>query len=906
MTAAALLLMALSGSGLPGHESVTATLDDGTIVTSAITDPGDATLPPYVMTTPTPLMHSRDHRAEMLWVDRAHQNAIANETSISGEGQSIFAGWYLNNIRVSRYATSGSGVPLWTYLCPDATNTFDVAATFYGILAASNNLMQTHVWENVGSQPTANFESAIAQDIEEVGGAPVMVFVNASNHLVCLDEATGWSVRWNVPLQTVGYGIYGVDISSSGNRVLVSAYDATSGAQVYSMADGSLVGSAMGNYGQTKAAISGDGNRVVIGNFNGQIRMFQWSGSAWSLAGSIATGDSWVTSVAISDDGLTAAGGTLGFSPYRGKVVGVNWPASSAPSQMWDYKSYGDEVSSIAICDDGSVIVAGSWGMYDGTSGDVFTAFDHTGAVIFHLLDDIDEPGSIFSVDVSDDGSFATASGKAVHARAMGNGGEVYGIQIMNTQAHDVGVVSIVSPAENQQVGNTFTPQVTIGNFGTSTESFSVSAWLYESGSGSQVWSGTANVNSLAPGGQTNVTFPSWTVPSYGAWVFAARTNLGTDTYAPNDSLSSLVRAYHDAQAVAIRCPYAENTVGMQMTPQVEAANGGTYTEALQVNLVVDGPSGELYNQTVSTSTLAPGAHATVSLPVWTPPEVDPCTAAATVSVTDDYVSGNNQQTLQFDVVYEIIYDDGSWESMYWVGTQHDDMFATRFTPTIAYPCRITQARIFVNNTDPFSWAALCPDDGTGRPDTSNPLFYVENLSSPGPLSWIVIPMDVTLSGSGDVWLVAHWPDAKAVAVGTDLQLPHQNRSWWHNTENGWVNFTSGDWLFRITEAPNEGLSGGPAGTGSFWLGNPAPNPSPGFLSVQVQVPDESMPYSVVIYDIAGHCIRTISSGTSPAGMRSLCWDCRTSSGTPAPDGVYFVRLEAGDTIQSRKLVVLR
>jgi hypothetical protein len=101
---------------------------------------------------------------------------------------------------------------------------------------------------------------------------------------------------------------------------------------------------------------------------------------------------------------------------------------------MWQYTSYGDEVSSIAICDDGSVIVAGSWGTYGATSGDVFTALDHAGAVIFNLLDDIDEPGSIYSVDVSDDGSFATASGKAVHARQMGNGGEVYGIQIMGSQ----------------------------------------------------------------------------------------------------------------------------------------------------------------------------------------------------------------------------------------------------------------------------------------------------------------------------------------------------------------------------------------------------------------------------------------------------------------------------------------
>jgi WD40 repeat protein len=900
-----LVFLAFIGSGLPGHGTVSATMEDGTAVVSTTTDPGDAPLPFSSPILSSALVPSLSHRAEQLWVDRAHLNAIANETSISGIGQNVFAGWYLNNKRVSKYNISGSGTPQWTYLCPEAGNTFDVAATFDGILSACNNLMQTHVWENVGSQPTANFETAIAQDIEEVAGVVVLVYVDASYNLVCVDASTGWSERWNVPLQTVGNGIYGVDISSSGNRVLVSAYEASTGAQVYSMTNGALVGSAIGNYGQTKAAISGDGNRVVIGNFNGQIRMFQWSGSAWSLAGSIATGDSWVTAVAISDDGLTVAGGTLGFSPYRGKVVGVNWPSSSAPTQMWEYKNYGDEVSSIAICDDGSVIVAGSWGTYGATSGDVFTALDHTGAVIFNLLDDIDEPGSIFSVDVSDDGSFATASGKAVHARQMGNGGEVYGIQIMDAQAHDVGVIAIVSPAENQQVGNTITPQVTIGNFGTSTESFSVSAWLYEAEGGTQVWSGTANVTSLAPGGQTNVTFSSWTVPSYGDWVFATRTNLASDTYAPNDSLSSLVRAYHDAQAVAIRCPYAENTIGMVMTPLIEVANGGTYSEALQVNLVVNGASGEVYNQTISTSVLAPGAHATVSMPTWTPAEVGPYTAVATASVTDDYVAENDEQSLPFDIVWEIIYDDGGWETMYWVGSLQDDMFATRFTPTVGYPCTITQARIFVNNTDPFSWIAICPDNGSGAPDTANPLYYVENVTAPSALSWIALTVSIPLSSPGDVWLVAHWPDAKSVAVGADITAPFAGRSWWHNTQYGWMNMTAADWMFRLTAMPPTGAPGSPDQPAAFALGLPCPNPSAGMLSIQLQVPSADIQYKVAVYDLSGRCVSTLGSGTSPAGTHTLTWDCMTGSG-PAPAGVYFVRLEAGSTVESRKVVILR
>ena len=97
----------------------------------------------------------------------------------------------------------------------------------------------------------------------------------------------------------------------------------------------------------------------------------------------------------------------------------------------WTYNQYGDEVADVALCNDGSVGVACSWGQLDATYGDVFTAFDMaTGAVIYRLLDDINEPGSLFAVDISDDGAYAIAGGKAVHARTFGNGGELYAIEL--------------------------------------------------------------------------------------------------------------------------------------------------------------------------------------------------------------------------------------------------------------------------------------------------------------------------------------------------------------------------------------------------------------------------------------------------------------------------------------------
>ncbi|OQC70143.1 MAG: flagellar basal body rod modification protein [candidate division Hyd24-12 bacterium ADurb.Bin004] len=905
MLASMLTLLILSSlpAGTPGHSVALEYLPDGSALVAETTVPGDLPASPAsdivgVRVADAP---SESHRAASLWVDRAHRNAIAEETVINGHGSGIFTSWYLNNPRLSRYVTCGSATPQWSYPISSDALTVDIAAAADLVWSATNRVAGTFAWLDSGSSPSFTASPGLRQDISEDGSR--LVFVGLSNNLVCINTSTQ-TVLWSVPLHTVGNGINGVDISSDASRVLVSAYEASTGAQVYNMSNGALVGSPVGNYSQTKGAISGDGSRIVLGDFNGRVRMYEWSGSSWQLAAQIASGHSWVTAVAISDDGMTVAAGTLGFSPNRGKVLCIDWPSSGTPTTSWQYTDYGDEVASVAVCDDGSVIVAGSWGQFGATSGDVFTAFDHDGGIIFQLLDDTDEPGSIFSVDVSDDGAFATAGGKAVHAREMGNGGQVYSIQIMPTQQHDVAVVAVISPTENQQVGNTITPQVTVSNMGQSTESFSVSATI-KTTSGTTVWSGSASVSSLGPDQNRNVSFSSWTVPSYGSWVFSAQTLLSGDTYHANDTLSVGLRAYHDAAVLSIARPYAENTVNMAMTPLVLVKNCGTYSENISLTMTIDLAGSQVYNQTQTLPTLAPGATLLAPLPSWTPSSVGAGLVEASVTVTDDFVSSNDDASLPIEIVYEIIYDDGEWDSYYWVGSLQDDMFATRFTPTISTPFIATRFRVFVNSTEPFSWAGLYPDNGSGRPDLSNPYYYVENISAPSAMSWLEVPMNVWINEPGDLWFVTHWPDAKSLAIGGDNDDPIDGRSWWHNASSGWTNYTSADWSFRLTLEPSFGMEGGETPL-RFSLGIPRPNPMRSRTSISVSVPTAGGAARLAVYDLAGRCVNVLNDGALTPGVHEFEWNGLTQDGSAAPSGLYFVRLDAPGCRSTGRLALIR
>lgn len=62
----------------------------------------------------------------------------------------------------------------------------------------------------------------------------------------------------------------------------------------------------------------------------------------------------------------------------------------------------------------------------------------------------------------------------------------------------------------------------------------------------------------------------------------------------------------------------------------------------------------------------------------------------------------------------------------------------------------------------------------------------------------------------------------------------------------------------------------------------------------------------VAVFDPSGRRIRQLLDTTLPAGASSLNWDGRTDLGAASPAGVYFVRVELGGIVDSRKIIVRR
>jgi hypothetical protein len=156
------------------------------------------------------------------------------------------------------------------------------------------------------------------------------------------------------------------------------------------------------------------------------------------------------------------------------------------------------------------------------------------------------------------------------------------------------------------------------------------------------------------------------------------------------------------------------------------------------------------------------------------------------------------------------------------------------------------------------------PDEGTG---TFNlPVTYVAGLNPLGIASGDLdgdgdLDLAVANTMSDDVSILLN----KTISTPTSVSLPQ----WRHELSPNW------------------------------------PNPFQQATHFRLAVPRASQ-VKLAIYDVRGALVATIVDGILPEGVHEVIWDGRDSSGMPASAGTYFCRLHAGDTVDSRRLVLVR
>jgi hypothetical protein len=83
------------------------------------------------------------------------------------------------------------------------------------------------------------------------------------------------------------------------------------------------------------------------------------------------------------------------------------------------------------------------------------------------------------------------------------------------------------------------------------------------------------------------------------------------------------------------------------------------------------------------------------------------------------------------------------------------------------------------------------------------------------------------------------------------------------------------------------------------------PNPFNPVTTLRYDLPEQSH-VTIVIYDMLGRQVRTLINETQDAGFKSVIWDATNNYGKPVSAGVYIYQIQAGEFVQTRKMVLLK
>jgi hypothetical protein len=134
--------------------------------------------------------------------------------------------------------------------------------------------------------------------------------------------------------------------------------------------------------------------------------------------------------------------------------------------------------------------------------------------------------------------------------------------------------------------------------------------------------------------------------------------------------------------------------------------------------------------------------------------------------------------------------------------------------------------------------------------------------------------------------------EANSLVMGSDGNLYAAGFTWGSGTAEDFTVISLGPGVGveeRLDRAPIRG----------FHLRQNSPNPLHNSTAISYSLP-AATDVTLAIYDITGRVVETLVSETQQPGIHEVRWNRRDN-----PSGVYFYRLEAGESVGTRKMVAI-
>jgi len=203
---------------------------------------------------------------------------------------------------------------------------------------------------------------------------------------------------------------------------------------------------------------------------------------------------------------------------------------------------------------------------------------------------------------------------------------------------------------------------------------------------------------------------------------------------------------------------------------------------------------------------------------------------------------------------------------------------------------------------------------------TSNALvgYSVDNIAPPAPAS---VSGSMASGVATFFWPAVDVPDLSHYAIYRDLEAVPPTDAAHRIATTTLTGYTDSPGAFAhylvsaVDVHGNEGLATpfipvNPVGVDgrpvprALTVGNPAPSPMAGSMSMSIGLPHD-MSVTVEVVDTQGRLVRRLNDGAAAAGWLTVSWDARDAQGRQAAAGIYFIRVRtpAGERIKRLAVV---
>jgi len=436
-----LLSCAFAAYGFTGTRTVSTLTSDGEITRTVTGTYSHASLQ-----EPAPLP------SQVLWHYSVPSGFTQKVCPIGMSGDYVFTGGWYGGARMFQ-GVGGSGVVLWMYEPSGSWSSLGTGTAaaqtqdiFYavqnwdpsdGFILASNTAVHcfnaasvTPVWSYDG---TGTFNSTSVDTPGKYACSP-------DGSVLAVGGAIGghlaiqfFSSSSPVPIatyedSTIAYRPRQLRLTEDGSKCI---FRITAMLYRVDVATGTLEASYALDASTDCFGVSPDGSVVAYGFTAARVAV--WDGSSYNLAAGFPVPGYYAGAATVASDNSTIYFGFYSSSYLTNRIIRYDLSTSSIEWQ-YDYPtgsgSYQDVVEWIDCSSDGRWSVVGSWGCQTG-GGDEVNVFDdlNPGEPVFS----INTPGSMFHVDITDDGKYISAAGKHVHANVMGSGTDLYMAEVTQT-----------------------------------------------------------------------------------------------------------------------------------------------------------------------------------------------------------------------------------------------------------------------------------------------------------------------------------------------------------------------------------------------------------------------------------------------------------------------------------------